>query len=62
MKGYKYGAESCTIVPIILTLPQLCGIPWVLFSAATRADGKILSRDSASVMFDAKTPESIFEF
>lgn len=57
MKGYKYGAESCTIVPIIFTLPQLCGMPWVEFSA-TKADGKILSSDSASVMFDVKTPEN----
>lgn len=23
MNGYKYGAESCTIVPMILTRPQL---------------------------------------
>lgn len=44
MNGYKYGAESWTMVPIISTLPQLVLV--MLLLKAVKAAGNKLSKDS----------------
>lgn len=59
MNGYKYGAESCTIDPIILTRPQLVLLPAAASGNAdgpTKADGNKeskLSNERSSVSFRA---------
>lgn len=45
MKGYKYGLESCTIVPMIFTLPQLSVLLTVELKAV-HACGSKPSRNS----------------
>lgn len=49
MKGYKYGLESCTIVPIIFTLPQLFELLTVELKAV-HACGSKPSRYSVSFL------------
>lgn len=51
MKGYRYGLESCTIVPIIFTLPQLSVVlGMIVFLRAVSACGRMPSMYSVSLV------------